>query len=258
MKYLYTPEGAEYLRTAYLLEEKSTCEIANELGESTGHVRNALIKHGIPIRSRSVAQKLAFYQGKSVHPTRGRHRPREERDRIAKKLADNWANATPEEKQARSEVTKKQWEERSEFDRRQIQRECAKGIRKAALYGSKLERYLLGRLKADGFPAQFHRSVVVGAESMHVDIYLPDRKLAIEVDGPSHFLPIYGEAKLAKSMAADQKKDGLLISTGHRIIRIRQEHSNLTDFARGELYAQLLPLVRSVSEDGPGLSILRI
>ena len=48
----------------------------------------------------------------------------------------------------------------------------------------------------------------------------------IEVDGPSHFLPIWGEDKLAKQIVADEQKNGIVLSKGFAVLRIK----NLSDF----------------------------
>jgi len=41
---------------------------------------------------------------------------------------------------------------------------------------------------------------------LEIDIYIPDAKLAIELNGPVHYLPIYGENRLEKVQLKDSKK----------------------------------------------------
>ena len=46
--------------------------------------------------------------------------------------------------------------------------------------------------------------------------------IAIEIDGPSHFLPVWGEDALKKNISYDQKKQGLILGRGLTLIRIKQ------------------------------------
>ena len=46
-------------------------------------------------------------------------------------------------------------------------------------------------------------------------------KTIIEIDGPSHFLPIWGEEKLQKQIKADLQKSGRILSRGFAIIRVK-------------------------------------
>mgnify|MGYP001606126201 CR=1 FL=1 len=62
-----------------------------------------------------------------------------------------------------------------------------------------------------GFAVQFHKQQLVSHEQLELDLYLPALGVAIEIDGPSHFLPIYGEDALMKTQLASQVKNGLLI-----------------------------------------------
>ena len=57
-------------------------------------------------------------------------------------------------------------------------------------------------------------------------MYIPSLKTIIEIDGPSHFLPIWGEEKLQKQIKADDQKTGLILSKGFEIIRVK----NMLDF----------------------------
>ena len=50
---------------------------------------------------------------------------------------------------------------------------------------------------------------------------LSELNTIIEVDGPQHFLPIFGEDKLAQVTKMDSIKNGLLISKGYCVIRIK-------------------------------------
>ena len=80
----------------------------------------------------------------------------------------------------------------------QMQRKRVDAIRKSAKEGSKLEKFFQEKLSQAGFNVRMH-VVTIPAENLEIDLYIPDLKTIIEVDGPSHFLPIWGEDKLQKS-----------------------------------------------------------
>lgn len=70
---------------------------------------------------------------------------------------------------------------------------------------SKLEVYLERELKKI-FPQTkfaFNDIQAIGAE---LDIYLPDLRIAFELNGIFHYEPIFGETKLAKTQNNDQRK----------------------------------------------------
>ena len=52
-------------------------------------------------------------------------------------------------------------------------------------------------------------------------MYLPVLRVAIEVDGPTHFLPIWGEEKLQKRQEIDRKKTGLILQDGITLVRMK-------------------------------------
>jgi len=53
-----------------------------------------------------------------------------------------------------------------------------------------------------------------------LDVYLPDYKIAIEIDGICHWKAIYGEETLAKVQIRDKKKSKLCEDAGITLFRI--------------------------------------
>jgi len=53
-------------------------------------------------------------------------------------------------------------------------------------------------------------------------------KTAIEIDGPAHFLPIWGETNLQKHIRADAIKAGSFINRGFVILRVKNLIRNLS------------------------------
>ena len=93
-------------------------------------------------------------------------------------------------------------------------------IQLAATQGSKLEQFFQKRLEQAGFFTKMHQ-IIIPAENLEIDLYIPELKTIIEVDGPSHFYPIWGEEKLQKQINADLRKSGALLSKGYVVIRIK-------------------------------------
>ena len=82
MTWLNDPTGKAFLLAEYLANRRSTYDIARALGCHPNAVRRALVRHGIPPRTRSAAQAAALASGRHPHPTRGRARTPEERRAI--------------------------------------------------------------------------------------------------------------------------------------------------------------------------------
>ena len=76
--------GAAYLTVEYVTKKRSIYDLANEKGTYPNMIRRALVRHGLGRRSKSEAQKEALKDGRHPHPTKGKARSQEERDRIRK------------------------------------------------------------------------------------------------------------------------------------------------------------------------------
>jgi very-short-patch-repair endonuclease len=69
--------------------------------------------------------------------------------------------------------------------------------------------------------------------------------IALEVDGPSHFLPVWGNDVLARNQKYDKKKTGLIIGKGLKLIRVKQTH----DFSKSRasiLYTKLVEAIHKI------------
>ena len=63
--------------------------------------------------------------------------------------------------------------------------------------------------------------MLIPSENLEIDLYIPGLQTIIEVDGPSHFLPIWGQDKLDKQINADLRKTGTLLTKGYVVIRVK-------------------------------------
>jgi very-short-patch-repair endonuclease len=95
-------------------------------------------------------------------------------------------------------------------------------VRATSKTGSKLEKYLLQKLLADGYKVDFHKEQTLLNTKLQIDLFLPTHNIAIEVDGPSHFEPVWGDDSLNRNKKYDAKKEGLITGKGWGLIRIKQ------------------------------------
>lgn len=236
-----------YLAEEYGRKERSIHEIAEECSTYPNKVRRALIKHGLHLRDKSEAQKVAIKSGRHPHPTKGKHRDQATKNRIGESVAKAWEVMSEEDRSKHANRAKQQWDAMSEGEREEMRRLAAEGVRRAATEGSKLEQYLLVGLRASGYTVEFHKEFVTAAEKQHIDLFLPTLRVAIEIDGPSHFLPIWGEDRLERTIFADQKKTGLLMQAGYLVIRIKNLSKSLSEIRHRSVLKNLIDVLHSES-----------
>lgn len=224
-------------------EGKSTYEIAEKYHTYPNKVRRLLKKAGKVIRSKGEAQANALREGRHKHPTKGQQRSESVKEKISKSMETNWKNMSDKDKKKKSELAKEQWENKTLEEKTIFRQKAAKAICKASKEGSKLEKGLTFNLRKNGYVVEFHKEALVVQENLQVDLYLPELKTVIEIDGPTHFLPIWGEDNLARHQRADAKKSGLLLTGGFVLIRVknlckvtsRVHERNLSELVLSEL-----------------------
>ncbi len=86
---------------------------------------------------------------------------------------------------------------------------------------SKAEDYLSSLIRRD-FPAlkiiQNDRTLL--ASGLEVDLVIPPLKLAVELNGPVHYFPLFGNQKLAKIQASDISKQIEIQTIGYSLLVI--------------------------------------
>lgn len=58
-------------------------------------------------------------------------------------------------------------------------------------------------------------------DGLEIDIHIPALRLAIELNGPMHFKPMWGADKLAAIQRNDQRKSELIAGLGYRVLVIQ-------------------------------------
>jgi very-short-patch-repair endonuclease len=216
------------LITSYIDAQKSIREISEELKVSQSKVRRALIFLGVKIRTWSESQTIAISRGITSHPTKGKKLSRKTREKISVKNSDNWASMTPEKMEEIRGIHRKRWADMPTEQKENLRELAGKAIRDSAKHGSKTERFIVSELEKQGYGVIIHARNLVQSTALEVDIFIPELRTAIEIDGPSHFVPIWGAEKLSKQMRADTEKQGLLINSGYVLIRVKQMDKSLS------------------------------
>lgn len=247
--FLKSPEGAIFLKREYGDKERSTYEIAEELGTYPNKVLRAIKLHKITVRDRKRAQSNAIKKGRHEHPTKGRKRSQDVKRRIGEGVAKRWQDLSEEEREHRSQLARDRWESMTPLQREQFQQNAIDGMGRASREGSRLEHILLTSLQAAGYNCSHHYECILGNESMHLDIWVPSLRLAIEIDGPTHFFPIWGEERLVKTQRADKEKTGLLLSYGYRLLRVKYLLKSLSGYRERLVIEQVLDVLREVESN---------
>lgn len=233
----------------YNENDQSTYEIAKYLNTYPNKVRRTLLKHGYELKDRSAAQKAALEFGRSTHPTQGKKRTLEERISISSSLVDYWDKMSDKEREGRVKTAKENWDKMSNQQKENMRAKGIAAIRTAASEGSKLEKFFEKRIKEAGYAVDLHK-LLIPAENLEIDLYIPKLRTIIEVDGPSHFLPIWGEDKLQKQVNADLRKTGAMLSKGYVVIRVRSlGQESLAK--REQLIEQVLTHLHEINDQVP-------
>lgn len=234
----------------YKNENKSTYEIAEHFNTYPNKIRRILLKNGEKLKDKSEAQKLVLSQGKVEHPTQGKPRSKKTKLKISQSQGKVWDSLSEEERQRRSLIGKETWNKKTDVEKAEFLQKAGNSIRLAAKHGSKMERFLLEALLKEGFRVEFHKTQWMQNAELEMDLYVPELKTVIEVDGPSHFEPVWGHENLAKNKMSDLQKDGLVLHHGLVMVRVRQ-NKRLSQRYMRETLDNLLNLLYKIKESYP-------
>jgi very-short-patch-repair endonuclease len=123
-------------------------------------------------------------------------------------------------------------------------------VRESSKTGSKLENFLLYKLLECDYKVDFHKEQILSNTRLQIDLFLPTMSVAIEVDGPSHFEPVWGEDVLKKNQKYDTKKNGLILGKELVLIRIKQT-KDYSDTRARILLEKLLDELRTIKNKFP-------
>lgn len=162
----------------------------------------------------------------------------------------SWENMDAKTLKKRKDTARQNWENLSDDVKENILREANAAVRESSKKGSKLERFLLSSLIKDGYKVDFHKEQSLLNTKLQIDLFLPTLNIAIEVDGPSHFKPVWGQENLKRNQGYDNKKTGLILGKGLVLIRIKQTK----DFSKARaqtIYNELKNQLISIQQQFP-------
>lgn len=235
----------------YLKQNLSTHIIAEKYGTYHQKIVRYLKKWGVPLKTRSDAQKIALASGRFEHPTKGKQREDSVKAKISNKMASNWSALSEEEREKRVEKARENWDNLTDEQKKSLHEEAHKAIRVSAKIGSKLERYVYQKLSMLGYSVVFHKTELIPNNKLEIDLYIPAKKLAIEIDGPSHFNPIWGEKKLLQTMTADMSKGGLLNANGYHLLRVKQASKSVSQFQSKKVLDAIVAEIQKITDSTP-------
>jgi len=233
----------------YYDNRKSIHQIAEENNTYPNKIRRILIRSGYTLRDKSEAQSEAIKSGRTEHPTKGKNLSLETKSRISESVSNSWTRLSKTDLKKRKKLAKDQWDKKPILEKENMRKKAHKAIRQTAQDGSRLEKSLRMTLIENGYAIQYHHKGLTANEKLEVDIYIPRLKLAIEIDGPSHFLPVWGQASLNKQKRADMEKYGLLTSSGVKVLRVKVYKRNITQKTERDFLGKVLDYLDNVDRD---------
>ena len=239
-----------YYEKYYNKENKSWKEIADMLGTYPNRVRRDATKLGVESRSKSDAQKIALSEGKAEHPTAGKRQSEETKIKISESQGKVWDNLSEKERQYRSKIGTESWNKKTNEEKDEFFKKSSQAIQQASKNGSKMEIFLFESLIELGYKVEKHKEHLLQNDKFHIDLYIPSCRTAIEVDGPMHFEPVFGEEKLRKRMAADSQKNGLILTSGMVLIRVKLNKRESQRYLR-ETLDNIVNLLNKISNSFP-------
>jgi very-short-patch-repair endonuclease len=221
-------------------EKLSTYGVAEQLGCNQSHVVRLIAKYnkenpGSPIskRDKSEAQKN-FIKRTGKHQREGTLHSDDSKERISDSMRDVYDGPKGDEiREKIAQQRQDEWASLNASQKADILQNLKQSSRAKAQSGegSNFENYLADMLKQHGFQVEQRTKAYTPGQKFHVDIALPLDKIIIEVDGPTHWSPIYGDNELQKVQAKDTGKDNILNMNGWNILRV-QDISGSTTRAR--------------------------
>lgn len=203
-----------------LAEGKSVRQIATELKTYPLRIRREILKHGLTPPDPSEAMKRAYKTGSKIKRTD--KLSKETKLKIANTAKENW---TEDRKEEASKIQKEIFSKRSAESVDNMHKSARIALLKTTKTGSKLEKALMHHLSFLG-QINWHENIIIGDEILETDLMIPGKKIAIEIDGITHYEPIYGEERLDRIQRNDRLKNEIYFRGGYRVIRIKNVGKN--------------------------------
>jgi hypothetical protein len=233
----------KYLKNAHRKEGYSLREIAKAIHTYPTKVKKLLADYNIEIMSKSESISLAL-QRTDNHPTRGKKHSKETIIKLGESVAKSWKNPSEARQQA-IENSKERWSKLDHEERTKHTAKASKALSKTLKEGSRLEKYLKEQLFKAGYTSIDHKTCVLPNEKLEFDLYVGSLSTIIEVDGPVHSEPIFGEETYHKTVNRDDLKTGLALDAGLKMVRVKQNKNYSQTYFR-ELAGKLLDVLAAI------------
>ena len=228
------------VRRCIEVEKLSTYGTADKLGCNQSHVVRLIAKFNkenpsnpIKKRTKSEAQKN-YIKRTGTHQRSGTTHTDEAKEQISDSMKDVYDGPRGDEiREKISQQRQEEWANMSSADKAEILETLKSSSRAKAMSGegSNFENFLAEKLDEYGYIVEVRTKSYTPGQRFHVDIALPNEKIIVEVDGPTHWSPIYGDDELRKVEEKDKLKDNTLTAVGWNVLRV-QDSSGSTTRAR--------------------------
>ena len=231
-------------------EGLSCAEIAEQFSTYPKKIERLLKKQGVALRSRSDATKGAMNKGRLGHPTKGKERTEAEKEAISKGAEKSWDKMDDLDRKAFSDAAKERWDKIDPLKKREMQEKAGRALRISSIEGSKAEKFLKKKLNDLGYQVVMHKKGLVQG-NFEIDLLLPELNTIIEIDGPQHFLPIFGEEKLQNVVKMDNIKNGLLIGKGFCIVRLKYLCKSMNKSVERKIWSVVSEQIQNIEKKFP-------
>jgi very-short-patch-repair endonuclease len=247
----FARKNADLLVDMYVNRNMSTYQIAEAFNTYANKIRLALKFLGVELRDYKNAQKMALDSGRAEHPTKGKTLTEEHKKNVGRGRSKAWERMSDEERERVSQISKQQWLAMSEEEKARLFKLAAEAVRESSREGSQTEKFVVESLRKSGYTVQFHVKGLIPNSNLELDMFLPELRTVIEIDGPAHFLPIWGEEKLQKHQRADAEKQGLLNNAGYVLIRVKQIDKSMSVTKMEQVFVTVLEEVKKIEDKFP-------
>jgi very-short-patch-repair endonuclease len=218
------------VRRLYLERGLSMRKVAEAVGAPLATLSRFMKKAGIAARDKAQAQKNFLKD--NDHQMKGRKHSDETKKKISHSLGDFWDDLSDEEreefKRKIGSAWQRKWAGMSEVERKLMMEGLSNKAKEAQGKGSRLERFITEELRGRGYLVEERSTHYTGGKDFEVDLALPNEMIALEVDGPTHFLPIYGDEHLEQQQERDARKDEMINAVGYSVLRVRDNNGPLS------------------------------
>lgn len=211
-------EKAKFITKHHTNGDHSIQQLAEFSGTYSNKIKRDAKRLKIKTDTKSEAQSKAMRTGAIAHPTKGKKRPDSVKAQIGVSRRETWKDISDVDRAAISKIRKKQYKEQRKIMAPHLAPAKVINLQKAAKEGSKIERYVFKHLSGIWDCVHQHEGLL-GQETYHIDIFIRELKIAIEIDGPAHYEQIWSASKLKTTKEKDLRKSALINSAGYTLIR---------------------------------------